>query len=414
MRLRRRISARIDVQFVRREIQQPFHHEHAVLAAGAAIGRDDRQVGEHLRERAVVVRHHIGAEQGALAVDRHRQPVGIVGAAIVQEHVLDAENAAVAAERDFGVVDLAAFMGGGEEMLQPVLDPFDRPVQLHRRPGQQHFLGVEHHDLRPETAADEGRDDADLAFVEAKHAGKAVADEYRRLRGVPDRHLAGARVPLRDHAAGLDRRRDAVLVEEAAFDDAIGLGGGGGIIALGLPHMRGDVGADVVVHQRRAALQAFFEIDHCGKLLELDVDIVECVLGEIAALGDHDRQRLADMADLVLGERHLGALRGTRCLRSGAAAPAAGRAASSRRGRRRHRRRRRRGAASARDTSMLMILACATWLRSNAACSMPGSSTSSTNSACPVRSLRSSLRLTGSPNVRVDMPVSPASVRRRS
>jgi hypothetical protein len=47
--------------------------------------------------------------------------------------------------------------------------------------------------------------------------------------------------------------------------------------------------------------------------------------------------------------------------------------------------------------------ACATWLRRNAACSMPGSSMSSTNSAWPVSSLRSSLRLIGSPKVRVDI-----------
>src|SRR5882757_4181711 len=38
---------------------------------------------------------------------------------------------------------------------------------------------------------------------------------------------------------------------------------------------------------------------------------------------------------------------------------------------------------------------------------MPGSSTSSMNKAWPVRSLRSSLRLTGSPNVRVDIPSAP-------
>src|SRR6202035_1156856 len=55
------------------------------------------------------------------------------------------------------------------------------------------------------------------------------------------------------------------------------------------------------------------------------------------------------------------------------------------------------------ETSILRILAWATWLRRNAACNKPGSSTSSMNKALPVSSRRSSLRLTGSPNVRVDM-----------
>ena len=186
----------VDVEFMRGDIEQPLHDEHAVLAAGAAIRRDDRQVGEDRGEGAVVVRHDIGPEQGALAVDRHRQAVGIVGAGIVQEHVLDAEDAAVGGERHLGVVDLAALMGGGEEMLEPVLDPFDRPVELHRHPRQQHLLGIEHHDLRAEAAADERRDHPHLPLAQAQHAGEPVAQEHRRLGRVPDRELIGARVPL--------------------------------------------------------------------------------------------------------------------------------------------------------------------------------------------------------------------------
>ena len=87
---------RIDVEFVRGEIEQPLDHEHAVLAPGAAIGRHDRQIGEDGGEGAVIGRHHVRTEQGALAVDRHREPVGIIRAGVVQEDVLDAEDAAVA------------------------------------------------------------------------------------------------------------------------------------------------------------------------------------------------------------------------------------------------------------------------------------------------------------------------------
>ena len=61
-----------------------------------------------------------------------------------------------------------------------------------RHPGQQHFLGIEHHDLRAEAAADERRDHPHLALAQAQHAGQAVADEHRRLRGVPHRQLVGA------------------------------------------------------------------------------------------------------------------------------------------------------------------------------------------------------------------------------
>jgi hypothetical protein len=62
------------------------------------------------------------------------------------------------------------------------------------------------------------------------------------------------------------------------------------------------------VNQRRSAGKALFQIDHRGKLLELDIDIVERILRDIAALGDYDHQRFADMTDFALGQRNLGAL----------------------------------------------------------------------------------------------------------
>jgi len=94
-----------------------------VLAPGAAIRRDDRFVGEDRREGTVIVRDHVGPEQGALAVDRHRQTIWIVSAGIVQKHVLDAEDAAVGGERDFSVVRLPTLVRGSKEMLEAVFDP---------------------------------------------------------------------------------------------------------------------------------------------------------------------------------------------------------------------------------------------------------------------------------------------------
>ena len=190
--------------------------------------------------------------------------------------------------------------------------------------------------------------------LKPEHGGKPVAHEHRRLRRVPDRQLVGARVPLRDHAAGLDRRGRAVLVAEAPLDDAIGLGARGGIVALGsAAHGRRRWSARRRGPAATPALERLFQIDHRRQRLELDVDVVERVLGDVAALGDHDRQRLADMADLVLGERHLGALveddAGDRRRRHQQRA----RAASSRRDRRRYRPRRRPARCRAAETSML-------------------------------------------------------------
>ena len=168
----------------------------------------------------------------------------------MQELVLDPENAAVAAERDLGIVDLAALMGGGEEVLPAVLDPFHRPVELHRRPRQHHLFRIEHHDLRAEAAADERRDHAHLPLAQAQHAGKAVANEDRRLGGVPHGELVGPAVPAGDDPARLHRDGCPVLVVEAAPDHMVGKCCGRPIVALALADPGGDVAADIVVHAR--------------------------------------------------------------------------------------------------------------------------------------------------------------------
>src|SRR5271163_4986138 len=108
-----------------------------MLTTGAPIGRDNRKRGKDCSEPAVIGGHDVGAKQGALAVEGHRQTVGIVGTAVVQKLVLDPEDAAVSVQCDLGIVDLQSFLRGGDEMLGSILNPFDRPPQSYCQPGQQ-------------------------------------------------------------------------------------------------------------------------------------------------------------------------------------------------------------------------------------------------------------------------------------
>ena len=160
----------VDLEFVRGDVEQPFDDEHAVLPPGAAIRRDDRFIGEDRGKGAVVVWDDVGAQQRALRIDRHRQSVGIVGAGIVEEHVLDAEDAAVGSERNFGIVRLPALLGRGEEVFEPVLDPFDRTIEFPRRPRDHDLFGIEQHDLRPEAAANKWSDHPYLPLAQTEHA----------------------------------------------------------------------------------------------------------------------------------------------------------------------------------------------------------------------------------------------------
>jgi hypothetical protein len=68
-----------------------------------------------------------------------------------------------------------------------------------------------------------------------------------------------------------------------------------------------DVGAEFVMDQRRPRREGRFEVDHRRQGIDVDDDVGERVLGKMAAVRQHHRHGLADMADLVLGERHLGA-----------------------------------------------------------------------------------------------------------
>src|SRR2546425_1526616 len=65
------------------------------LAPRAPHRRDDRLVGEDRGELALVARDVVGAEQGALAIDRHRE-AGIVGAGVVrsEEHTSELQSLA--------------------------------------------------------------------------------------------------------------------------------------------------------------------------------------------------------------------------------------------------------------------------------------------------------------------------------
>ena len=104
-------------------------------------------------------------------------------------------------------------------------------------------------------------------------------------------------------AAVLERGRGATVVEKAAADNRAGLRPGRRVVALALHDVRGGVGCQVLVHERRAWRQRFLEIDDRIQRLDVDDHVAHRVFGDVATLGDDHRDRLADVAHLVLGER---------------------------------------------------------------------------------------------------------------
>ena len=81
--------------------------------AGGAIGADLVGAGEHAH----------GAPDDARAVGAH------IGALVVEEFVVDAEQPPFAVDRRAHLVALLARMVGGGQILAAVLDPFDRTAK---------------------------------------------------------------------------------------------------------------------------------------------------------------------------------------------------------------------------------------------------------------------------------------------
>ena len=75
-------------------------------------------------------RHAVGAGQhGGGEIGHGRRVRAHVGAVVVEELVVDAEDAAVFVDRRPDLVALLARVIGGDQVLAPVLDPFDRPLE---------------------------------------------------------------------------------------------------------------------------------------------------------------------------------------------------------------------------------------------------------------------------------------------
>ena len=111
-------------------------------------------------------------------------------------------------------------------------------------------------------------------------------------------------VPVGDQAARLHRHRAVALhLEMLAADVRRSLEGRIGVAARG-----GDGAGDVAAgffEQKNIGLARGVAIDHRRKRLDIDGDRLQCILGQRDAVGDHDRDRLADKANLVGGDDRL-------------------------------------------------------------------------------------------------------------
>ncbi len=129
----------------------------------------------------------------------------------------------------------------------------------------------------------------------------------RYLGRRPQRHVA-TRFETRDDSAGLDRVRDQRRLDIAVLHDHVGA-----LVectGVQLPDV-GDVGAEILVNERRAFLGGRLDVDDRVERLVLDLDELGRVDGIRTRIGDDDRDavplvvHLRDREGEVLGALHV-------------------------------------------------------------------------------------------------------------
>jgi len=199
--------------------------------------------------------------------------------------------------------DVVAAVRIRNEGFAAICGPFDRAVDLFRRPGAHHVLGVEV-DLRAEAAAYVGRDHAHLVLGQPKHeSGHEQPLDVRVLAGDIKRvAVVGARVGG-VRGARLDGVGDEPVVEE--FERGDMRRAQEGLVHRRLvaeaPDVTGVVRRDVV-HDRRAFFARVAHAHHCRQLFVLNLDQLRGVPSLLVGLRDDDGDVVADIARFPLSE----------------------------------------------------------------------------------------------------------------
>ena len=191
----------------------------------------------------------------------------------------------------------------GDQVLAAVLDPFHRAAELARRERDQEILGIELA-AHAEAAADVGLDHGDGVLRQPHLLRQDAAVGEDHLGHAGDGEMAFGRVPFGEQAARLHRHG-----AEALHDKVLAAGVGRVAerrVRVALHRrQRDDVIAAGRLEQQAFVLARGLAVGHRRQRFDVERDRIERVLGERRAVGDDDRDRLADVAHLVLGDHRL-------------------------------------------------------------------------------------------------------------
>ena len=294
----------VDAELLRDEVHHAFHREHGLGAARAAHGRARGLVGVHDSEIEIVGRQHVGAGHGRRCNPRQHEAPRDVGPVVMHEAALEAEQLAVVVDGYREIPPLVALLMGDVEIFAAVLDPFHRTTEGLRGRCHCTVLAIERA-LGAEAAADFRRDDADLIVAEFQHVHERALQAVRALAGDVCGERARHLVEARDEAARLDEERAAAMLEDAILEDVRGLGEGRVDVAVLHRHPRDDVVGGADVRGQLGVVEGIADIGDGLQHVPVYLDETSRILCNIAAVGEHHGDGLADDAGLVLGQHVL-------------------------------------------------------------------------------------------------------------
>ena len=210
---------RIDAEIARRHVDQSFAKEIGLDASRAAVGSRWRLVGDVSIDRAGEVRNTVRPRQ-KLGTPRRRRAAGAarIGADVDRDLAAQPQDDAVAVAGDLEIAGRLARVVGGQEMLAPILHPFDRAVELPRDERDQKVFRVELA-AHAEAAAGVGHLHDHRAFGQARACRQRRAVEERHLGDAGHGHAGAGFVPDRDEPACLHRDGGVALHAEGLAPD---------------------------------------------------------------------------------------------------------------------------------------------------------------------------------------------------
>ncbi len=287
-------------------LHQPLQRQIKLRPAEAADQARRHLVGQHHAVDDIEVGDVVAAGQRAVhAVERPGHRRAQKRAVVLELIHLQPEDFAVLGHRGFDLGDAVRPGARGEQMLGAVLDPFHRAAgDLRRQRGQHHIR--KHRKLDAEAAAAVGRNAQ--PHLRARHAQRLRHHRMGRERALEVRHAVVAAVGgivRGDGDEALHRRERQPVERHRQLDDLVGLLERALGVAVVKLANRNLVGLGLLVQQRRVLAAGLHRIDHRLSRRVFDVHQFGGVLGDVAALGHHQRHRLAGKAHASDRERPL-------------------------------------------------------------------------------------------------------------